>query len=477
MRFLFRARRGLPALVCFAAVVGVSRDAAAYELAARCADNLPQCEGAEIAFEKTVALPAQGGFDTGWVPANSPLQVHLWAQLYAESSVALAGSLRTSWPEPLTLATPGTPGTGALAIHYGVDVGAEASVTITVLGQTYNWTGDIPYVPQFDFQVDASDSFDPWAFDGVSVDGSTLPQTLAQVDVTDLIGASIPGISGGFELDTAVDLSATYTTTQILLRDPDSGDLVSGGAITAEDDLSAADYAGGPSIDVDVQPQGEVLYEGTLHLIPAFYVDLLGQSFSIPIADIPIPFSFVDKDWMFDAVSVHVPLPDIALASGHQPGGPVDDPGAPRVVDLGQILVGDTRTMKLPVTNDGEENLVGQVSADEPAFVVDTPDLSIDAGLEQTIEVSFTGTELGAFVGHVHVASNDPDEPTREVEIRIAVVEALGEGGGGGGGAADASPDDGCDCRAAAGRDADGALAGGLALLGLAGALARRRRA
>lgn len=473
MRSLAWRARGLGALVTLAAAAVTSSDAGAFELAARCADNLPKCEGANIAFSKTVALPVQGGFDTGWVPANSPLQVHLFAQLYAESSVDLAGKLRTSWPEPLTLATPGTPGAGALSIHYGVDVGAEAALTITVLGQTYSWTGDIPFVPQFDFQVDASETFDPWAFDGFSVDGSTMQETLAQVDVTDLIGASIPGLSGGFELDAYVDLAATYTTKQILLTRSDTGELILGGPITAQDDESLDGYLGGPSVDFDVQPKGEVLYDGNLHLVPAFYVELLGQSFSIPIADIPIPFSFLDKEWTFDPVTVHVPLPDITLGTGHTPGGAPDDPSAPRVVDLGQILVGDTRTMKLPIGNEGEENLVGTVASDEAQFVPAVADFSIDPGMTTTLEVDFTGAELGDFVGHVHLSSNDPDEPVRDVEIRIAVVEELSEGGGGAG-AADAEPEDGCDCRTGTG-DASGGVS--LALLaGLTIAARRRRR-
>ncbi|MFN9975798.1 MAG: hypothetical protein ACK58T_38490, partial [Phycisphaerae bacterium] len=34
---------------------------------------------APIAFSREAELPVAGGFDTGWIPADSPLQVHLVA--------------------------------------------------------------------------------------------------------------------------------------------------------------------------------------------------------------------------------------------------------------------------------------------------------------------------------------------------------------------------------------------------------------
>jgi MYXO-CTERM domain-containing protein len=452
--------------------LALSHEAYAVEVLAECCSpSEPQCEVAPITFSKLEALPIQGGFDTGWVPANSPLQVHLFAQLYAETGVDLAGELRTTWPEALELATPATPGAGSLSVHYGVDIGAEAAVTVTVLGQTYSWMGDIPFVPQFDFQVDASSPFDPWAFDGVSVDGTTMEQTLAQVDVTDFIGINIPGLSGGFELNTSIDLQATYRTKEILVTR--FGQSVEGGSIASDGDTSSVVYPGGPNIDVDVQPVGEVVYQGTLHLIPAFYIDTIGPDFSIPVADIPIPFEFTDDTWNFTPITVHVPLPDIAVIDGHDE----DVPSAPHVVDLGTLAIGETRSKGITIRNEGEEVLESTAVSSSPAFSLDTPQLSLSEGTSKSVQVSFTGEEVGVFDAIVTFDSNDPDEPTRVVEVRARVE---GEGGPGEGGASvddeDATPDDdGCDCRAGAGQAGGGDLGGlTIALAGLAVALRRR---
>jgi hypothetical protein len=456
-------------------VVFVSEARAVEVLAERCSPSEPQCETAPIAFSKTEALPIQGGFDTGWVPANSPLQVHLFAQLYAETTVDLAGELRTTWPEALALATPATPGAGGLSIHYGVDIGAEAAVTVTVLGQTYSWMGDIPFVPQFDFQVDANTPFDPWAFQGVSVDGTTMEQTLAQVDVTDFIGINIPGLSGGFELNTSIELQATYRTKEILLTR--FGQSVDGGGIASDGDTSSVQYPGGPNIDVDVQPVGEIVYQGTLHLIPAFYIDTIGPDFSIPVADIPIPFEFSDDTWNFTPVTVHVPLPDIAVLDGHDE----DVPTAPHVVNLGTVALGETRSKGITVGNVGEEVLEAAAASSSAAFVLDATQLSVSEGASQTVQVSFTAEEVGEFDTVVTLTSNDPDEPTRIVEVR-ARVEAEGGSEGGGGAAGnddgdDAEPDDdGCDCRANVASPAGVPTSAWLTVVALGLAMRRRLR-
>src|SRR5678815_3544128 len=90
-------------------------------------------------------------------------------------------------------------------------------------------------------------------------------------------------------------------------------DRVDGGPITRDDPRSSLAYKGGPHVDVVVQPEGRVTYDGVLHVIPAFYVSFLGSDFTIPIVDLPIPFSIADVDWNFDPQTVRVPLPDLYL--------------------------------------------------------------------------------------------------------------------------------------------------------------------
>lgn len=426
----------------------VASTALAVEVAKPCTDDPLTCEAAPIAFSREVALPVMGGFDTGWVPSNSALQVHLFAQLFANTKIALAGQLVTSWPDVLTLHTPGTPGAGSLGIHYGVDIGAEAHVHVTVLGQTFDWTGPIPYLPQFDYQVDANNAFDPWAFQGVTVDGSTLQQKLAQVSVTSFIGVNIPGLDGGFELDTKMDLAATYKTRDLLITFVD-GSGVEGGPIVAEDGASLAKYMSGPSIEFDVRPEGEVVYDGKLHLIPAFYITTIGPDFNIPIVDVPIPFHFEQKEWTFDPVRVHVPLPDIFVDGDPTDVTPPSE--SANVIDLGTVQVGAQSAKKVTIQNVGEAALAAGFASSDPAhFTLSSATAKLETAHSFDELVIFTATEPGEFTTTVAIASNDPDEPTRTIQVKAV---AVGPGDGAtpppiDPGAADAQGG-GCGCRLA----------------------------
>jgi len=459
--------RRLACLVVLVGVCALPHAARAGELAAYCAPDQPTCQVADLAFAKEVALPVQGGFDTGWVPQGSPLQVHLFAQLFASASVSMQGQLETTWPEALGYRTPGTPGTGAFDVHYGFEVGAEAMVEIEVFGQSFGWTGPIPYIPQFDFQVDSSTTFDPWAFEGVKVSGSTEELTLAQVSVESFLSLDIPGLDGGFELNTYVDLDATYRTTQIAISRSQDGEIVAGGVITADEDTTSDIYGGESAVNVSVQPSGEVIYEGVLHLVPAFYIETIGPDFSIPIADIPIPFSFTDKNWVFDAVDVRIPLPDIELArdtqmSGEFPAGPID---------LGEVLIGEEKSVAIALSNEGEAQLVGEVTIAGAGFAVDVATLDLDPSTAESYLVSFSPNEAGEVVATISFATNDPDEPLRTLEIYATGVDEEVEQEIPGG--SSPKPDDGCDCRSAG----QGAPSHGwVALVALAGAFIRRRR-
>lgn len=453
------------------AVCAISQTAFAGELSEYCGPDKPQCEVADLAFQKEVALPVQGGFDTGWVPSGSPLQVHIFAQLYASSAVALAGELETTWPEALSFRTPATPGAGAFSIDYGFEVGAEAMVDIEVFGQNFTWTGDIPYFPQFDFQIHQDSTFDPWAFEGVTLSGETEELTLAQVSAESFIGVDIPGLDGGFELNTFVELDATYKTNEINITRWQDGQLVAGGAITAEDDTTSDIYAGEKAVNVSVWPSGEVLYEGTLHLIPAFYIETIGPDFSIPIADIPIPFSFTDKNWDFDPVEVRIPLPDIQLAKDTAGTGGGEFPDAPDApIDLGDVLIGESASVPVMLTNEGEAQLVGLADVAGAGFSVDLGDLDLAPSTGATYVVTFSPSEEGEVVAILSFATNDPDEPLRTIEIHANGIGEEEEEETPAG-STKPLPDDGCDCSSTS----SSANHGWAALLAL-GLLASRRR-
>jgi MYXO-CTERM domain-containing protein len=451
-RSLFSAATLAAALLAFPSA------ARAEVTAADCEVDPHWCKIAPIHFDYSDSLPIEFSFDTGWTPANSPLQVHLWAGVYATTRASLDGFLETSWPEALLLRTPGSPNGGLLAFHYGVELGAQAKISIEVAGQTYDWIGDIPYIPQIDFQVEGETTFDAWGWKpGVTLSSKTLPQRIIEVGIGDIVGGSIPGIDGGLAVDVALELEATYTTERMVITKVD-GDEVEGGAITSADGETNVKYLNGAAIDLDVHPEGTVDYDGIIHLIPTFWVELLGQTWNIPIVDIPIEFPITQSNWSFEPTRVHVPLPDVVL---------------PKIeIDFGAVEVGQKSLEDFSLWNAGEALAkVSLVSSNPDLFPAWDPSLDIDPGLTSDTAVRFMPKKNGEFTATLFIASNDPNDPVQEI-----VLKGIGFGGPSETGPSDdISQESSCACRTAP----NAAPAPAFALAALAGAtivLRRRRR-
>lgn len=455
---LLSSRRVFPAALLALAAFAFPRSASAENVAIGCDADPDWCKIAPISYSRSDSLPIEWAFDTGWVPANSPLQLHLWAGVYATTRVSLEGSLETTWPEALVLRTPGKPEGGLLGYHYGVELGAQAKIKVTVAGKDYEWTGDVPYVPQVDFQIEGQQIFDAWGFDpGVTLSSKTEPVTIIQVGVGDIVGGSIPGIDGGIEVDLAMELAATYKTQRLVIETTD-GEPVSGGDITTQDGESSTKYLNGPAIDLDVHPEGTVDYDGVIHLIPAFWVELLGQNWNIPIVDIPIAFPITQTKWVFDKQRVHVPLPDVVLS--------VDE------IDFGDVEVGQKSMVGFGVWNAGEARA-------KVTFVSSSPDLfpawdmsaDVETGITFDSAVRFIPTKNGPFEGTLFIASNDPSDPVQMIKLK-----GVGFGGPDDASLQDITQESGCACRVAD-EGSTRSSAGAMALAGLGLFLSMFRRA
>ena len=451
-------------------VVGVSAEAQAYDVLAEPCEEMPyRCAAAPITFDAKDALPIEWSFDTGWVPQGSPLQVHLEAFVAANTRVALAGQLVTRWPHPslpstLLLTTPGAEGGGLLSYHYGLYVNAEGKFDISVGPIDYTWQGNLPFIPQIDFQVVDEVHFDAWGWPpGASVSSSTDTVTLAQVNIAALLGADIPGIEGGFELNIALDVDANWVAKRVVVETSD-GEPVSGGDVTGPNDITFADYLGGAYTELAVHPEGTVSYDGVVHLIPAFYISLLGNDWSIPIADIPIPFPITDVDWVFEPQLVHVPLPDLK----------VED----EVVDFGEVTVGDESVRSYSMANLGEAVVAAVMSVTDPdSFPLWDESLIIASEDASQASVRFTPKAPGPFEATLIIDSNDPDEPQQTILLRGIGVEGPAAPTSEQGLGARSEDDGGCGCRTAGGSSRTSPAWWSLALaLALVRRRVRRRR-
>ena len=386
-----------------------------------CSPTETQCERAPIAVTKLEKGPADFDWDTGWVPANSPIQIRLVVALHDRTEVDLAGNLDATWPDPITLTPRGTAEQGAITIDDGFEVSAQARFTVTVGGQTYSWTGNIPYVPNVNLLATATKTFDPWAWTGgdpslTTVVAQTETQKIMQVPLTQAI-INIPGISGGFELDGAATFSAWYDTLKIDFDEDSSG--VSPIPIVDPSDASTRLLISrAPSFDTNAFIHGEVTRQITLHFVPAFYFSILGSDFTLPLADLPLPLPASSPEpWDFDPVAVHVPLPEMSIPEAE--------------IDVGTIPVGVGTDEHVTITNVGEEVLAGTVDTLAPMCEIDTPIFSVTPQQSAGLKLLLVPQTAGPFDVLLHLGSNDPLVPDSFVHLKgIAGSSFVGEPSG-----------------------------------------------
>jgi hypothetical protein len=348
-----------------------------------------------LKFEKKYELPIAFDWDTGWIPGGSPLQVRFYVKVPAYTNIKMQGGVQTTWPPSLTTIVPGIRKTGFIDFDYGLEVGAKAKVDINILGQHFGWTGDIPYLPNIDFHVDGYGGFDPWAFDGVTAAGYTPSLQLFEIPITDLI-IPIPGISGGIALNVQGELGVTYQTTRLVVSPSEPN-------ITQEGASTVYPWKQGAWAEYYVHPEGIATYLGTLHLIPSFYIKILGATFNIPIYDFPFELELGSQDFIFDDELVHVPLPDLR---------PSQEP-----VKFGQVTVGDQKILDVEIPNIGEARGRMAASTTSSDFKVLTVNKEVDAGDKTAIKVRYQPKFPGFSSGFLKLETNDPDSPIINIKL------------------------------------------------------------
>lgn len=449
-------------------------------LAYYCGDAEMQCVTSPIEFEKSIDLASWlPDWDTDWIPSGSDVQVRFILQIPANTQVKLGGKFQATWPDAMTIVTPGDRLSGFLKFDYGLVVHGWARIDTDILGYNISWQGDIPYVPQIDFHLLGMQAFDSWAFPPNSAEASatTSKARLFHVNLLGLTGIPSEVAEGGVDLAIAGELKVTYQTNKMQITP-------SVVPITTETGATLDNFVGGSFVEYDVHPEGTVTYDGIIHLYPEIYVKILTSEFNIQIADWPISLSEIvgqtfKQDIVFDNVKVHVPLPDIT-------------PLQQTVYDYGKVAIGSGEKLTIPVANWGEARaqVVGQVDESmKSVFDVMTSSLLIDPCASDDIKVRFKPKKAGKFETTLTIMSNDPDTPTQQVLLKGEAVDDEyvdpdgGEAGGspsGGdddGGVFGAAPgsgqDGGCGCRMA---ESDAGTAGVLAALGLVALAASRRR-
>lgn len=382
-------------------------DAASDGGAARsCPSGALQCDTAPILFARRQGLPVELDFDTSWVPAGSPVQVRVRAAFVGHTEVRAGGSLDVSWPRAMQLeAPPGPPLSGSLESDYGIVFTSRVRIHVTISGTTYDWEGNVPFVPQVDFRSTARGNFDPWAWRRTSVRASTMQQRIADVSLTDSL-IPIPGISGGLSFSARAELETGYRSTRISFAPATD-------AITESVARVTLPFAGGAIAEFSPRLEGELDQRIDLTITPSLYISLLGRRWDIPIVDVPVPINTGARPWLFDPQTVRYQLPDIAPL--------------PSVIDFGDVTVGESKIESVTVDNRGGAPLALLRSTDinSAPFSWEIPRIDIPLRSMRAVEMRFAPSSVGAFETRVPLVTSDPDSPTVYITARGRGVMAV----------------------------------------------------
>jgi MYXO-CTERM domain-containing protein len=402
-------------------------------------------------------------FDTGWVPASSPIQVRFAIHVGTGWTVQAGGKGDLSWPEPLTFQMVGSNQAGSLEMNLGIEMLAKLRVCIPLPNcGTLDWEGDVPYIPNFDYRFYDQAIFTPFLLPGANpasaVAADTIdPVTLFQIDLLSLIGISIPGVSGGFELKAGGTITSTLTGERFDLED---GLGAVFGTIATDPGSYILPLPDPPHRDAWPNWHADLNAVGTLNLQPAVYIEFNGSEYSLALFTLPLDIVNIDFPWDFGTKKMTFPLPVIRVTDDR--------------VDFGVLTAGVTTTRDLKIDNGGEMDLTvdATVEGGAGAFSVPGTTLTVGPGASGYLKVTVTAPNNNAS-GTLRLASNDPKKPFIELPLQVAGqgdVEQIPGDGGTPLVPEEPDPAKGCGCATAP------ASASGLALLVLALVVGRRRR-
>jgi MYXO-CTERM domain-containing protein len=373
--------------------------------------------------------------DTGWVPPSGPIQLRFGLVIAGSTAVDQSGTMRYGWPDAMTHVITGIPGTGRLAIDYGVEITARLKFDIEVAGIRYRWEGDIPVpgIPE-DLRMANETMFDPFAF---AAPLPSVSDTTDEVEVFryDALGGIIPvpGVGGGINVVLVGELEAEYATVRLVVAD--APPILGEGGMTL---ITPPAY--GPALDSISHPEGTLHYRGQIVIRPSLYLSFAGTRETFPIVEIPVPILDRDADAIFGDETTHVPLPDITTDAS---------------IDFGLVSAGVRHERYVTITNEGEMELVVSELVAGGDFASVRTSATVPPRSTARAAIGFYSLTPGPHASVLRLETNDPDEPAIEIALS-AMIEGTEFPPSDAGMRPDAGPplagtgaidDGGCGCR------------------------------
>ncbi len=228
-------------------------------------------------------------FDTGWIPANSPVQMRFYVHAGNSIFIAMPGDAQYDW-EAETIRFEGHPETGIFEYDLGLEI--EAKVRFDVEGQV--WESDL--LGPYDWAIVADDAFTPYLLEGN-------PDRPSEIhDETDFINiASVPltpnliVAQGTLDIDlkAVIDASLQGNRIDVEATNPSGGAAV----ITIEGESAPLD----PGEDVvPFEVEGTLVCDlataPDVVIYPHLVFTIVGQDFDIGGIEIPVDLPTIEDE-------------------------------------------------------------------------------------------------------------------------------------------------------------------------------------
>lgn len=366
-----------------------------------CASDDIRCQNVPVNWRGEARLFDDIGFDTGFIPNNSPVSIRAAFGLLSRTTVDMRGMLRADWPAPLTVHLTGDQGMGQLNVDFGLVFSVQLKLDIDVGIASINRTFDLPVGLPTDLAFRGSTAFAPLLLPGQAGRPVTVTTTTSRVRVASFSVPVITGLSVTGGLDIRGRMDTTYQTDNMLV---DGVTVLAESQGTLVGPVNAA--AGfGAFQNIPTRPVGSFEYAVSVELIPVISVEFFTfEIASIDIASFAIQAFESDGPAAFATVPAHVPLPDVRFIS--------------TVYNFPETEVGGTSSLMATVRNFGETTLYVDMTTLPEPFHAATDLLVIEPGSFQRVSLTFSPTVSGAAMALAMVETNDPDAPMVTLDLR-----------------------------------------------------------
>ena len=356
-----------------------------------------ESEPQAVVLVDSTTLFSGSTFDTGWVPAGSPLAVRFQIEPTGGADVEMEGDALLWWPEGLNLGFTGTPGSGWLAIVAGLDAVTSVQFDIDI----YSWESEID---RRGVDVDGEVQFDPFLLAGAAQESVTAVSD----GISDELINFAYTVFTGVEVQFTVDMQPVATTTLSGVRF-----VADDSSLSREGESAIIDYSGLDS--EEVQSTFTARWSGGLDMVltPTFSVCIFGSCTDLVTTDLPLAMAADDFEQDFPSEELSFPLPLLETDAVSY--------------DFGELEVGALANLQVPIGNGGLLDLEGEVGMLGSTYFAVYPEYFLAGpGQEDGVLVTFGPESAGSFSTMLTLVSSDPGNPTYEIELTGTAVDPEG---------------------------------------------------